>query len=849
MYFAVRGMSCAACSARVEKAVSCLEGVSSVSVNLLTNSMIVEGTFDADNVMEAVKKAGYQAVLQTQNPNSANEQSTKADALRDTQTPEMLKRLVASLIFLFLLMYLSMGHTMFGWPVPGILAENSLVNGFTQMLLSAIILVINQKFFVNGFRGVLHRAPNMDTLVGLGSAAAFGYSVFVLYKMSALVWEGGQGEAAHLLHDLYFESAAMILTLITVGKLLEARSKGKTTDAIRALMNLSPQTAVVRREGVEMQLPLADVRVGDTFLVYAGAVVPVDGIVVKGHAALDESALTGESVPVDKKEGDAVSQATINRSGYLECEAKRIGEDTTLSRIIQTVRETSASKAPIAKLADKVSGVFVPVVLALAFLTMVIWLLLGEDIGFAIARGISVLVISCPCALGLATPVAIMVGSGVGARAGILFKSAVSLEEMGRVKILALDKTGTITKGEPEVTDVVPFEKTTPNELLLYAYALEACSEHPLGKAVVTYAEMQKIEKKEISGYETLPGNGLMGHCDGQIIRGGSLSYMNSVVKISETFEALVTTYSKQGKTPLLFSKGNQVLGMIAVADVIKEDSAAAIKEAQKKGIKTVMLTGDNSITASAIAQLAGVDEVMADLLPQEKASAIRQLKHEGKVAMVGDGINDAPALVEADVGIAIGAGTDIAIDAADVVLMKNSLADAITALKIGRKTLGTVKMNLFWAFFYNCIGIPVAAGILVKPFGITLNPMIAAAAMSLSSFCVVMNALKLNMMRKHLSVAKKMTESEVCAECENVDNEKIKENVMMVKTMEIKGMMCGHCSGRVKNVLEELEQVDLAEVSHETGIAHITLNAEIDDAILSETVTKQGYEVVSLSR
>lgn len=831
MNFIVKGMSCAACSARVERAVSSLEGVSEVSVSLLTNSMKVEGDVSEQSVIDAVERAGYRAFTSVQKGNQiSNEQQNAEMILKDTETIKLRNRLLVSLLFMGVLMYLSMGHGMFGLPLPEIIAENALVNGMTQMLLAVAVMVVNGRFFINGAKGIWHRAPNMDTLVSLGSFAAFGYSVFLLYQMSVLIWNGNQAEAAMLAHEFYFEASAMILTLITVGKMLEARSKGRTTDAIRGLMQLSPQTAMVRKGDAFVEIPVADVRIGDCFVVYAGDSVPVDGRVVKGHAAVDEAALTGESVPVDKNEGDMVFQATVNCSGYIECEAVRVGDDTTLAQIILTVKETAAGKAPIAKLADRVSGVFVPVVLALAFLTLLIWLFAGESVGFAIARGISVLVISCPCALGLATPVAIMVGSGVGAGKGILFKSAVSLEEAGRVRILAFDKTGTITKGEPQVTDVVPFGEMTEDGLISYAYALESKSEHPLATAVVRFAEQKKIAVREIESFETLTGHGIKGMCDGVKIYGGSRSYIESVRKPEEEWTAMADEYAKQGKTPLFFADDEKILGMIIVADVLKDDSVAAIKAAKANGYRTVMLTGDNALTAEAIAKEAGIDEVMAELLPQDKVLAIRRMKESGKVAMVGDGINDAPALTEADVGIAIGSGADIAIDAADVVLMKNELTDAVNAIRIGHRTLSIIKGNLFWAFFYNCIGIPIAAGVLVKPFGIALNPMIAAAAMSLSSFCVVTNALRIRTMFR------------------NTKKEYVnKEREVKMKTMEIKGMMCPHCSGRVKAVLEELEQVTSAEVSHETGLALITLQEEIDDNILRETVTKQGYEVLGI--
>lgn len=831
MKFIVKGMSCAACSARVERAVASLEGVESVSVSLLTNSMNVDGTVSEQSVTEAVARAGYQAyVLGRSGNHISNEQQNEELFLKDTKTKKLRNRLIASLIFLLVLMYFSMGHAMFGLPLPDIFESNILVNGMTQMLLAIVVMVLNQRFFTNGLKGILYRSPNMDTLVALGSLAAFGYSVFLLYKIAVLAWNGLYAEATMMGHSFYFEAAAMILTLITVGKMLEAHSKGRTTDAIRGLIQLSPKTALVRRGESFVSIPTEEVRIGDRFIVYAGDTIPVDGIIVQGHASLDEAALTGESIPIEKKTGDDVFQATVNCSGYIECEAVRVGEDTTLSQIIATVKEAAAGKAPIAKMADRVSAVFVPVVIGIAVITFFVWLIAGETGGFALARGISVLVISCPCALGLATPVAIMVGSGVAARKGILFKTAVSLEEAGRVRILALDKTGTITKGEPQVTDVVPFADTTEEQLLSYAYALEYCSEHPLGKAVVQYASEHQIERKEVTAFETLPGNGVKGICDGVLVYGTNRSYMESFLELESEWEAASEEYAKQGKTPLFFATQERALGMIMVADVLKEDSVEAIKEAKAKGYQTIMLTGDNVITASAIAAQAGIDKVMAELLPQDKVSAIRKLKADGKVAMVGDGINDAPALTEADVGIAIGTGTDIAIDAADIVLINNGLTGAVNAVTAGRKTLSIIKGNLFWAFFYNCIGIPIAAGILMKPFGIVLNPMIAAAAMSLSSFCVVTNALRLNMIFR-----------------EKKEKHSHKEEKAMVKTMEIKGMMCTHCSGRVQTVLEELEQVESAEVSHETGLAKITLKEDISDDILTEVVVKQGYEVLGM--
>jgi len=821
--FHVTGMSCAACSARVEKAVSQVQGVTGCSVSLLTNSMGVEGTASDEKIIAAVQGAGYGASLK----GAAEKEASKGgDTLRDTETPLLRRRLMASLGFLMVLMYVSMGHGMLGWPLPGFFTENYVAIGILQMLLAAIVMVINQKFFINGFKGLWHRSPNMDTLVALGSGASFLYSVYALFAMT-----GAPGQqAAHYLHEFYFESAAMILTLITVGKMLEARSKGKTTDALKSLMKLAPQTATLLRDGQEISVPIEEVKKGDIFVVRPGENIPVDGVVLKGMSAVDEAALTGESVPVDKKEGDSVSAATVNQSGFLECQATRVGEDTTLSQIIQMVSDAAATKAPIAKVADKVSGVFVPVVISIAVLAAAVWLLLGQSFGYALARGISVLVISCPCALGLATPVAIMVGNGMGARHGILFKTAASLEAAGRTQIVALDKTGTITSGQPKVTDVIPFEQE--ETLLNSAYALENKSEHPLARAIVSYAKEKGLTPMEAESFEALPGNGLMGTVQVEKIFGGNLSFVSAHAKIEENARAVAEKLAAKGKTPLFFARGGKLLGIIAVADTMKADSPRAIEELKNMGIRVVMLTGDNQRTAQAVGSQAGVDEVIAGVLPDGKESVIRTLQKKGKVAMVGDGINDAPALTRADIGIAIGAGTDIAMDAADVVLMNSKLSDVPAAIRLSRATLRTIHQNLFWAFIYNVIGIPLAAGVFISLLGWQLNPMFGAAAMSLSSFCVVSNALRLNFFDLYSAKRDKKMKA-------------AKEKKTMEKTMKIEGMMCGHCSGRVKKVLEELPQVAEAMVSHEKGTAVITLNAPIDDAILKKTVEDQGYKVI----
>ncbi|MBQ4136973.1 MAG: heavy metal translocating P-type ATPase [Clostridia bacterium] len=819
--YIVGGMSCAACSARVEKAVRSLEGVSDCTVNLLTNSMTVEGSFTDDEIIGAVVAAGYTAQAQS----SAKSADKPEDRIEDTQTPRLKRRLVSSLVFLLVLMYISMGHMMWGFPLPDALADNHIGLALIQMLLTIAVMVINGRFFTSGFKALWHRAPNMDSLVALGSSAAFIYSTCVLFIMTDALSRGDHSTAGAYMHELYFESAAMILALITVGKMLEARSKGKTTDAIRSLMSLSPEYASVIRDGKEIKLLASEVLVGDIFVVRPGESIPVDGVIIEGESSVDESALTGESIPVDKACGDKVSAATINHSGFIKCRATEVGNDTALSKIIEMVKSASATKAPIAKLADKVSGIFVPVVMAIAILTVIIWLLLGESIGFALARGISVLVISCPCALGLATPVAIMVASGVGAKHGVLFKSAEALEICGRVKAVALDKTGTITSGNPRVTDIIPAHGTDEVELLSLAYTLENKSEHPLARAVNIYCEQRGVKAYELDLFRALSGRGIVGKTGDTELYGGNLALIGEHLSLDDDTKKLIDTLSNEGKTPLLFAKDNKYLGLIAVADTIKDDSREAISELHRLGIKTVMLTGDNKNTAEAVAKDAGIDLVFAGLMPEEKLAAIEKLKSESRVAMVGDGINDAPALTSADTGIAIGAGTDVAIDAADVVLMKSSLCDACTAIKLSRAALKNIRENLFWAFIYNVIGIPVAAGVLI-PFGIRLDPMIAAAAMSLSSFCVVSNSLRLNMFKP----AKK---------------EKEKKVKKMEKIFKVEGMMCTHCSGRVKKVLEALDGVTLADVSHETGLAKISLEKELDDGVIITAIENEGYTVI----
>lgn len=827
--FNVTGMSCAACSARVEKAVSKVDGVSSCSVSLLTNSMGVEGTAKADDIIKAVEDAGYGASLKNDREKSAK--SVDSDALKDTETPKIKKRLIASIIFLAVLMYISMGHMMWNFPLPSFLAENHIAMGLVQLLLTGIIMVINQHFFISGFKGIIHRSPNMDTLVALGSGAAFIYSTYALFAMTNAQLNGDMQAVMGYMHEFYFESAAMILTLITVGKMLEAHSKGKTTDALKGLMNLAPKTAVIVKDGVETEVSIDSVQKDDIFVVRPGESIPVDGIILEGSSAVNESALTGESIPADKDVGDKVSAATINQSGFIRCKAERVGEDTTLSQIIRMVSDAAATKAPIAKIADKVSGIFVPVVIIIAIITAVIWLLIGDPFGSALQRAISVLVISCPCALGLATPVAIMVGNGVGARNGILFKTAVSLETSGNINIVALDKTGTITSGEPKVTDIVTSDGISETELLQTAVTLECKSEHPLAKAIIGKAEEMQITRQEISNFQILAGNGLSGTLENTLVAGGNLNFISSRAEIVSEIKAKAEQLAENGKTPLFFSKGNKLLGIIAVADVIKKDSPRAIKELRDMGIKVVMLTGDNVKTADAIGKQAGVDEVIAGVLPDGKEKVIQKLKMHGKVAMVGDGINDAPALTSADVGIAIGAGTDIAIDAADIVLMKSRLSDVPAAIRLGRSTLRNIHENLFWAFIYNIIGIPLAAGLFIPIFGWGLNPMFGAAAMSLSSFCVVTNALRLNFVKIHSAKRDKKI--------------KVKEKKKMTKTMKIEGMMCPHCEARVKQVLEELPEVESVVASHEKGTAELILNKEISDEILKKTVEEQGYKVL----
>ena len=831
--YQVTGMSCAACSARVEKAVSKVPGVTGCSVSLLTNSMGVEGSADPAAVIAAVEQAGYGAAVKGA-AEAAPTPAAQEEALADHETPRLKRRLLASLGFLLVLMYLSMGHTMWGWPLPSFLAGNPAALGLAQLLLTAAVMVINQRFFISGFRGLLHRSPNMDTLVALGSGASFVYSVYALFALTAAQARGDSAAAMGYVHEFYFESAAMILTLITVGKMLEARSKGKTTDALKGLMRLTPKTACVVRDGAEQTIPVAQVRRGDIFLVRPGESIPVDGMVLEGESAVDESALTGESIPVDKTAGDGVSAATVNRSGFLRCEATRVGEDTTLAQIIRMVSDAAATKAPIAKVADRVSGVFVPVVMAIAAVTTVVWLLTGESVGFALARGISVLVISCPCALGLATPVAIMVGSGMGAKNGILFKTAVSLEEMGKVNIVALDKTGTITSGQPAVTDVLAAEGVTEEALLGAAYALEACSEHPLAGAILRLAEERQLPLEKVEGFQALPGSGLTARLDGAELWGGSMDFIGSRVQVDETLRRRAEELAGAGKTPLLFARDGHLLGIIAVADVIKADSGEAVRQLKNMGVRVVMLTGDNERTARAIGTQAGVDEVVAGVLPDGKEQVIRQLQRQGKVAMVGDGINDAPALTRADVGVAIGAGADVAVDAADVVLVKSRLGDVPAAIRLSRAALRNIHENLFWAFFYNVVGIPLAAGVWIPLTGWQLSPMFGAAAMSLSSFCVVSNALRLNLFDVH------------SAKKDHKIRQK-KEKKTMEKTMKIEGMMCGHCEARVKKCLEAVPGVEEAVVSHEQGTAVVRMSAPVADDALRTAVEAQDYKVLSI--
>ena len=836
-------MSCAACSSRVEKAVSKVPGVTSCSVSLLTNSMGVEGTASEQEIIKAVADAGYGASKKREGTAKTQSSSVSAgeDMLKDRTTPALKKRLIASLGFLIVLMYFSMGHMMWGWPVPGFMKDNHVMMGLLQMLLTIIVMVINQKFFISGFKGLIHRAPNMDTLVALGSGASFVYSTYALFAMTDAQMHGDMDAVMSYMHDFYFESAAMILALITVGKMLEARSKGKTTDALKGLMKLAPKTAVVIRGEKEVQVSIEQVQKGDCFVVKPGENIPVDGEVIEGNSAVNESALTGESIPVDKAVGDKVSAATVNQSGYLKCRATRVGEDTTLSQIIQMVSDAAATKAPIAKIADRVSGVFVPMVITIAVLTIIVWLIAGQSIGFALSRGIAVLVISCPCALGLATPVAIMVGNGMGARNGIMFKTAVSLEETGKMQIVALDKTGTITSGEPKVTDIIPAAGVTEDTLLKCAYALENKSEHPLARAILENAKEENAGIEEVTGFQALPGNGLTAILDGHTLYGGNHTFISSKVSVDGDIQKKAEKLAEAGKTPLFFGNEDRLLGVIAVADVIKEDSPQAIKELQNMGIHVVMLTGDNERTAKAIGQQAGVDEVIAGVLPEGKEQVIRKLKEKGKVAMVGDGINDAPALTRADMGIAIGAGTDVAIDAADVVLMKSRLSDVPAAIRMSRATLRNIHENLFWAFFYNVIGIPLAAGVWYPLFGWKLNPMFGAAAMSLSSFCVVSNALRLNLFKMYdASKDKKL-------KAKKEKKRSKKEDKTMKKIMHIEGMMCGHCEAAVKKALEALPQVDEAVVSHEAGTAELTLNAEIADDVLKKTVEDKDYTVTSV--
>lgn len=829
--YTITGMSCAACSARVEKAVSKVEGVTSCSVSLLTNSMGVEGTASDSDIISAVETAGYGAAVK-----GVQKQQESRDTLADRETPLLKKRLIYSLGFLIVLMYFSMGHMMWGWRIPSFFNDNHIAMGLLQLLLTAAVMVINQKFFISGFKGLINRSPNMDTLVALGSAAAFIYSTYALFAMTDAQVKGNMELVMSYMHEFYFESAAMILTLITVGKMLEARSKGKTTDAIKSLMSLAPKTAVIIENGEERIVPIEQIKKGDIFVVRPGGSIPVDGVITQGSTAVNESALTGESIPVDKAVGDSVSAATVNVSGYIKCEAVRVGEDTTLSQIIKMVSDAAATKAPIAKIADRVSGVFVPVVIAIAFVTTLVWLFVGEGIGFALARGISVLVISCPCALGLATPVAIMVGSGAGAKNGIMFKTAAALEQTGRTELIALDKTGTITSGQPEVTDVIPSEGVSESELLRLAYSLEKKSEHPLAAAVSVYAAQNSVPFDEVESFKALSGSGVEGVYNGCTLSGGSMKYISSVADVNDKLKKQAERLADEGKTPLLFARDKVLMGIIAVADTIREESSQAIRELKNMGISVVMLTGDNEKTAAAIGRAAGVDRVIAGVLPSGKEKVIRELGAKGRTAMVGDGINDAPALTAADVGIAIGAGTDIAIDSAEVVLMKSRLSDVPAAIRLSRAVLRNIHQNLFWAFFYNVIGIPLAAGVCIPLFGLKLNPMFAAAAMSLSSFCVVTNALRLNLFKIYDTKKDKP-----------VKKRNIKEEKIMTKTMKIEGMMCGHCEARVKKCLEGIEGVTSADVSHESGTAVVTLSGEVSNEVLKNTVEAQDYKVLAI--
>jgi len=852
----VTGMSCAACSARVEKAVKKVPGVTSCSVSLLTNSMGVEGTASPAAILSAVQEAGYGASPKNASASKTSDASTDLDALADHETPKLKRRLIASLGFLLVLMYFSMGHMMWGWPLPHWFDGNHVAMGLVQLLLAGIVMVINQKFFINGFKGLIHGAPNMDTLVALGSMASFVWSTYALFAMTRAQVDGSDELVMHYMMEFYFESAAMILTLITVGKMLEARSKGKTTDALKSLMKLAPKTATLVRDGAEVTVAIADVQKGDVFVVRPGENIPVDGVVLEGTSAVNESALTGESIPVDKAVGDKVSAATTNQSGFLRCEATRVGEDTTLAQIIKMVSDAAATKAPIAKIADTVSGFFVPAVISIAVVTTIVWLLLGHELGYALARGISVLVISCPCALGLATPVAIMVGNGLGAKNGILFKTAASLEAAGRTQIVALDKTGTITEGAPRVTDLLPAEGVTETELLTLAAALESRSEHPLAKAVLADAEAKAITPPEVTDFAALPGNGLAAKLDGMDIYAGNAAFIQTKLTLPAALAQQAEKLASEGKTPLFFGGAGRLLGVIAVADTIKEDSPEAIRQLQNMGIRVVMLTGDNQRTADAIGRQAGVDEVIAGVLPDGKEAVIRQLQASGKVAMVGDGINDAPALTRADTGIAIGAGTDVAIDAADVVLMNSKLSDVPAAIRLSRATLRNIHENLFWAFIYNIIGIPLAAGLFI-PFGLTLNPMFGAAAMSLSSFCVVSNALRLNLFDLHSTRHDHKTASPAAAPVQSAAENNKKsdaeapevktEDHTMKKTLKVEGMMCGHCEARVKKALEALPEVDEAVVSHEAGTAIVTLNAEVADDVLKNAVEAQDYKVTGI--
>ncbi len=827
--FTVTGMTCAACSSRVEKAVSTVSGVESCTVNLLTNSMGVEGSAKAEDIISAVEKAGYKAFTE-----GGDVKQDKKSSLEDTQTPTLFKRFIASLGFLIALMYVSMGHTMFNFPLPAKLENNHIAVGIIQLLLSLTVMVINQRFFISGVKGVLNKSPNMDTLVSLGSAASFIYSVYALFAMTQAQLEGDLQAVSGYMHEFYFESAAMILVLITIGKMLESRSKGRTTDALKALMNLKPETALILKDGVETQVGISQVKKGDIFVLKPGSAVPVDGTIIEGSGAINESALTGESIPVDKKVGDPVSAGTLNRSGYLLCEATKIGEDTALSEIIKMVSDAAATKAPVAKIADKVSGVFVPTVIVVALITFVAWILSGQSVGFALARAISVLVISCPCALGLATPVAIMVANGVGAKNGILFKTAVSLEEAGKVNTVVLDKTGTVTLGEPEVTDIIPSESLDETELLKLAFSLEKKSEHPLAQAIVRKAEKEKLESYEVDAFKASVGSGVEGIINGETVIAGNLRFVEKASAVPTEMKNKADLLSKQGKTPLWFVKNGTVVGIIAVADVIKTESPKAVSELQGMGIRVVMLTGDNENTAKAIGTQVGVDEVIAGVMPDGKEKVIRNLQKNGKVAMVGDGINDSPALTRADTGIAIGAGTDVAIDAADIVLMKSKLTDVPAAIRLSRAAFRNIKENLFWAFIYNIIGIPLAAGVWIPVFGLQLNPMFGAAAMSLSSFCVVMNALRLNLLKIHNPKRDKKIKQRI-----------VKENKTMEKTVKIEGMMCPHCEARVKNCFEAMDEVDAALVSHESGTAVLTLNAELSDEKIKTVIEAQGYKIV----